>query len=141
MACAAVSISRLETGSLCGEPTRARRHADAGWARQSQVLQSLDPVSFGRFADDDHWGGAEPCPPVEAEFRAPSGPQPENPAPLKGNLTVEITAAGCGRATIIRCFTPVGAIKHYEFPVVGLQHDLGRVAFLVVLIGPFAGLQ
>ena len=28
-----------------------------------------------------------------------------------------------------------------SFPLVRLQHDLGRVTFLVVLIGPLAGLQ
>ena len=41
--------------------------------RNSHVPRSLDPVSFGRFADDDHRDGVEPCPTVAAEFRVPSG--------------------------------------------------------------------
>src|SRR5262245_50221036 len=74
---------------------------------------------------------------------------------LERNLVVEVVAgaghgglalargraggAEVGRAAVVAL--AAGAIQHCELRIEALQHDLGGVALLALLIGPFAGLQ
>jgi hypothetical protein len=71
--------------------TRAEVTVPPGHAH---ILQGFDPVSFGGLVDDEHREGVEPCPIIEAEFRAP--PRYVAGTPLKGYLAVKIAAAWHG---------------------------------------------
>src|SRR5690242_647630 len=57
-----------------------------------------------------------------------------------------VAEAAAGIAFIVAAFDrraagAAGAVEHRQFAAKALQHDLGRVALLAAVVGPFAGLQ
>src|SRR5689334_6825579 len=52
------------------------------------------------------------------------------------HVAIVVVAAAFHRAA-----AAARAVEHRQFAAEALQHDLGRIALLAVLVGPFAGLQ